>query len=66
MTINKARKALNEACIGWFHENCYLVGGDFSGVGNEHFLCCWEGSLPPLSPHLQGFSQTIGLGQQPR
>ena len=41
--------ATNELCVGWLHENCYLVGrndnfdsgrfksikGDFSGWGNE-------------------------------
>ena len=28
-------------------------------MGNEHFWCCWAG----FSPHQQGFSQTIGLGE---
>ena len=38
-------------------------------MGNEHFLCCWVDSPPPSPPppyrlpHLQGFSQTVHLGE---
>ena len=33
---------INEACIDWLHENCYLVRGDFL-VENEQFFCFWVG-----------------------
>ena len=37
---------------------------NFSGVGNKQFLFCWAGfSPPPLPLHLQGFCQTVGLGE---
>ena len=34
--------------------------GDFSGVGNEHFFLAAGRDSPP---HLQGFPQTVGLGE---
>ena len=45
MTINKARKALNEACIGWFHENCYLVRGIFLVWKMSIFCAAGRGSI---------------------
>ena len=39
--------AINKACIGWLHENCYLVENEAG-----------------FSPHLQRFSQTVGLGKE--
>ena len=30
MTLNKAITAINEASIGWVHENYYLAGGELS------------------------------------
>ena len=45
MTINKARKALNEACIGWFHENCYLVRGIFLVWEMSIFCAAGRGSI---------------------
>ena len=56
--------ATNVVCIRWLHENCQIGGkiseGYFSGVVNERFLCCWV----EFSPHLQDFSQMVGLWEE--
>ena len=59
MTINKTIAAINEACIGRLHENCYLVRGTFLVWEMSIFYA--SGRDSPL--HLQGFSQTVGLGE---
>ena len=38
--------AINEACSGWLHENCYLVRGIFLVWEMSIFLLMW-GILPP-------------------
>ena len=39
--------AINEACIRWLHENCYLVKVIFLVLAMS-FFCCWvEFSRPP-------------------
>ena len=50
--------AINEACIGRFHENCYLVRGFFWCEKWTNFSY-WVGFFP----HLQGSFQTVGLGE---
>ena len=49
-------KAINEACIGWLHENCHFVWGVFL-VWEMKIFRFWAG----IFPHLQGFPQTVGL-----
>ena len=68
MTINKATTAINEACIGWLHENFYLVRRIFL-VWEMSIFCAVGGDSPSPSlsapPHThtpsQGFSETAGL-----
>ena len=55
--------AINEACIGWLHENCYLVREIFLIWEMRifffffFFFCCWA----RFFPHLEGFPKTVGL-----
>ena len=55
---NSKDAAINEACIWWSHENCYLVRKLFL-VWEMIFFFFWllDG------PNLPGFPQTVGLGE---
>ena len=46
--------AINEACIGWLHENCYL----------ERQIFLVQEMRRDSFPHLQSFPQTVGLGEE--
>ena len=51
--IQQQGTVLNEACIRWLNENCYLVRENFLVL---EIFCCLVG----FSHHLQGFPERFG------